>query len=547
MSGEGTKGAERAVDRWLAAALGALVVALFGRAAGYPFVHWDDGLHVGENPLTAHPLAEGWRGLFLTTRLGYAVPVAQLSFSLDWRLFGASAAGYHAENVVLHAANALLAARLGRRVGLSARAAYGAAALFAVHPLVVEPACWVTGRKDLLATTLLLGALVVASAPRGGARRLACGAGLALLAMLTKPSTLVAPLLFAIVLRVARPDLGRRAIAPPVAAMSAAAASIAWLDVAGEGGVGAVRDRGALEAAREIGGALAMQLAHVAWPIGLLPRYFRGAGDPSLAVVVATVAIGVALAVAAVRSAPRSPTRTGLLFATIAYLPVSGVVGLNRWFADSYMYLPLVGLTIAAAGFASERATPRISRIAPSLALGTIAVLASLAFAQSRVWRSSSTLWPDVVARYPGVPRAWALQASGDLADGKTAEAQALYVRLHEEHPDYDGAIVNQVYAYEALGRADTARDLWRRCLELGKAQCVDVFWDRVLYANPPPDERALFVAAMAGGREEMQRHLVDPAAWHRVAAALRRAGLESDAAWADSRAVLQTTPAAPP
>jgi hypothetical protein len=477
-------------DRWLALVLSVLVLAVFGRAVLFPFVHWDDGLHVSENPVTLHPWAEGWRGLLLTPRLGYPVPVSQLSFCLDRLLFGLNAHAYHAENVCLHLANAFLVQRLGERLGLSRRSAYFAAALFAVHPLVVEPVCWVTGRKDLLAAALLLGALVVVSRDwaRRGSLAIWTATGLAILAILAKPSTLVAPLLFVLVLRVARPEVGWRATAIPVAVLACCSAAAACLGLTGEVGAGAVRHRSLAEGAREIAGALTFQLGHLAWPVDLLPRYFRVPGEPSIGAMVAALLGVFAMAVVAVAAKPGSVGRTGLLFASIAYLPVSSIVGLNRWFADSYMYLPLVGLSWAATSFASRCWPPRLARIGLVLSSAAIALLGLVSVGQSLVWSSSSALWPAVVARYPTVPRAWALLASGELADGKSEEAERAYVRLHDEFPAYDGALVNQIYVYEKLGQTDVASDLWRRCLALRKEECVNVHRERALRGADSPD-----------------------------------------------------------
>src|SRR5439155_17266561 len=135
-------------------------------------------------------------------------------------------------------------------------------------------------------------------------------------------------------------------------------------------------------AAREIGGALAVQLGHVVWPFGLLPRYFREAGEPSVVLIAIALLVVLALGVVVANAPAQSPLRTGLLFAGIAYLPVCGVVGINRWFADSYMYLPLVGLAYAAVGAASARWPERPDHArtalrAAGLALAALAPIAS--------------------------------------------------------------------------------------------------------------------------------------------------------------------------
>src|SRR5262249_16020430 len=68
---------------------------------------------------------------------------------------------YHAGNVILHGANAVLACLLFERIGLGRRWAFVGALVFALHPLCAEPVSWVSGRKDLVAATLGLSPLVL--------------------------------------------------------------------------------------------------------------------------------------------------------------------------------------------------------------------------------------------------------------------------------------------------------------------------------------------------------------------------------------------------
>ncbi|MDD9820171.1 MAG: tetratricopeptide repeat protein [Nitrospira sp.] len=80
---------------------------------------------------------------------GHYWPVLYTTFWLEHKLWGFATAGYHIVNLLLHSAVTLLLWRLLRR--LSVPGAWVAAAVFAVHPVHVEPAVWVIGRKDLLA------------------------------------------------------------------------------------------------------------------------------------------------------------------------------------------------------------------------------------------------------------------------------------------------------------------------------------------------------------------------------------------------------------
>jgi hypothetical protein len=82
-------------------------------------------------------------GFFVHTPPGPIVrnfyrPVMLASFALDYALFGASPAGYHATNVVLHALCVVFVLLLLLHLGASPIAAFCGALLFAVHPLQSE-------------------------------------------------------------------------------------------------------------------------------------------------------------------------------------------------------------------------------------------------------------------------------------------------------------------------------------------------------------------------------------------------------------------------
>jgi len=67
---------------------------------------------------------------------------------------------YHLVNLLLHALNVWLVWKLAARL-LSSRAAWFAAALFAVHPIATEAVDNVVGRADLLAAMAVLAGLLI--------------------------------------------------------------------------------------------------------------------------------------------------------------------------------------------------------------------------------------------------------------------------------------------------------------------------------------------------------------------------------------------------
>ena len=125
-------------------------LAVYSQAVGFSFINIDDPTYASQNPQVQAGLSLAGLRWSLGVHDCNWVPLTWLSLMLDSTLFGIGPAGYHATNVVLHAANALiLFLALASATGYTARSAF-VAALFALHPLHVESVAWVAERKDVL-------------------------------------------------------------------------------------------------------------------------------------------------------------------------------------------------------------------------------------------------------------------------------------------------------------------------------------------------------------------------------------------------------------
>jgi hypothetical protein len=137
-----------AVFPWLVAAV---ALAVYANALQNGFAFDDEGI-VLHNDLV-HGINGAWRA-FITpywpNGAGQYRPLVIASFSAEWALWGPSAAGYHAINLLWHAAASMLVYALARR-WLSFGGAAIAAMIFAVHPVHVEAVANVVGRSELMA------------------------------------------------------------------------------------------------------------------------------------------------------------------------------------------------------------------------------------------------------------------------------------------------------------------------------------------------------------------------------------------------------------
>src|SRR4029079_15657582 len=145
-----------------------------------------------------------------------------------------------ATNVLLHAANAVLAWRLLDR--LAVPGAWIAAALFAVHPVHVESVAWITERKNVLSGVFYLSAaLLYVTRGRDDARAVAGVVALYVLALLSKSVTATLPVALAIVLwwRAGAPSARDvRRLAPLLAIGLAAGGLTGWMERTRGGGAG---------------------------------------------------------------------------------------------------------------------------------------------------------------------------------------------------------------------------------------------------------------------------------------------------------------------
>src|SRR5689334_10042194 len=141
-------------ERWEIAKVAAIILAAvlpYLPALRGGFV-WDDEPLITANPLMRTPsgLAEIWSG----SRIADYFPVTNTVFWIEHHLFGNNATGYHAFNILLQAANALLLWRVLRRLQIPG--AFLAALIFAIHPIHAESVAWISELKNVLSMFFFL-------------------------------------------------------------------------------------------------------------------------------------------------------------------------------------------------------------------------------------------------------------------------------------------------------------------------------------------------------------------------------------------------------
>lgn len=467
--------------RWFAACLPALAaLALFWPAAGYEFLDYDDPLLLTANPLVQRPCPANLARLVSAPAFGDYQPLPLLTYALEWSLVGPTPAAFHLTNVALHALSALLVGLLFAP-HLGGRRARAAALLFALHPLAVEPVCWVASRKDTLMLPLLLAAALchrrAASEPGRGLAWGGLGLLLGALALLSKTAAVVLPLLLLLERAAAR---GRLAPLPRElpwlalhAVLAAVAVSLKLLALREVGFAGPEPPPGGWPArAHLVAHTVGAYLAHGLAPVGLHLNYDPQRASPALAWLGALA--GLLCGVALLRGpGRRAGVWLGALWAAAGVLPGAQLVLFPFWAADRYAYVALPGLAAALAGLLLPAARASAPRAGWAF-LGVLALCAALSALQARLWRDSAALWSGTLRRDPDNRVAPLGVARVSLRRGELELARRQLEEVRARQPDNPRVPV--LLAQLALVRGDPAeaerllRDLSPadRALELG-------------------------------------------------------------------------------
>ncbi|MBL8212817.1 MAG: hypothetical protein JNK87_19035 [Bryobacterales bacterium] len=386
---------------------------------------------------------------------GYTVSGLYRPLGLTWlwlqgQAIGSSPAGYHAVSLTLHATAASLL-HLVLQPLAGPPAALAAALLFAVHPIHAEAVIPIYGQLDLLASLLILAAILAAQHQRHLPAVLALAA-----AMLVKESAFLGVGLLWLVVR---PPW--RTLAPCAAVtLAAAAARFAVL-----GSLALPADATVIGPNAPVSlwmKAILISTAHAlrlcVFPTGQTVYYghLRDslAGFPSAEL--SWLATGALIAAALWLTQPRRHLAVALGWFSLCLLPVANIVPIGVLVAERSLYLAVAGLTLLAA-----RARPVV-----------IALLVVIALAASwhvtYQWRTERSLWEYTVAAHPRSPKAhamvgWAILEEAGYAKAGTradllAQAETAFHRALALNPRSTDALTGRALLRWSAKGCDAAR-----------------------------------------------------------------------------------------
>ncbi len=397
----------------------AAVLAIYLQTTSFGYVNYDDKIVTRAGQQIERGLSAGsLERIFTPTGMSTFQPLRDLAVEVVYEFNGLDPSGYHWFNLLLYLASlaalfwlltVLLPLAGGKWPGGVRLWASLATAWYAVHPVHVEAVAWINGSKEMLSGMFYFLALGFYLHSR---RRTLFGvyylAALLcfLLGMLSKPSVAAFPLVIA-ALELLFPAPDRRTgravarvipyLVPTVLAglyfvFRTTASPDQWLQ------------ESMLIHMLSMASVLGRYLLNMGIPVNLChsypPPFFFGDYDWRLLFYLLLDTSLVAGIWLAVRRGARL-VAFSLLFFLLNLLPVSGLVPIAVFMADRYLFIPSLGLIVAAlAGLARlVRARPgRLHPTVPTVVLvAMLLLLALVSHDRCGHWRDSLSLWRSAV------------------------------------------------------------------------------------------------------------------------------------------------------
>ena len=401
-----------------------VVFAVYFPVLKHPFVIYDDVDYVSQNLQVQQGLTLGTLRWALTSmQFSNWHPLTWMSHALDCELFGLDAGGHHFTSLLLHAIDAvILFLLLSRMTGKPGRSLM-VALLFGLHPVNVESVAWVAERKTVLSMLFLLLALwaYLWYARKPGIGRHLCVDGLFALALAAKPMVVTFPFILLLLdywplqriklqgindwqspsdtLSLSLPQFPPLQLLTeklPLFALSVASCTVT---VIAQHRV-AMKTVEAFPLRDRLVNAIfsyVMYLWKVVWPVHLSVFYAPQGSRLATWQAVLCLAILAAITILVWQGWHSRPyLLMGWLWFLGTMVPMIGIVQVgDQGMADRYVYLPYVGIFIAAVWGVADLAQMR--RIEPrwsaAAACAVLLVLCFLTRIQLRNWESSYALF----------------------------------------------------------------------------------------------------------------------------------------------------------
>lgn len=409
--------------------------------------------------------------------------IRQLSFLLDYKLFGNNPFGYHVENTLLHAINSVLLYRFLVIISFSAANAFVAALLFAVHPVHVEAVASIANRKELLALMFIfLSMICYMRAVRTMMlldRYILLSVSLffyitAILSKQTAALLLLAIVAYEYTLLDAKERFIGKLAAPLMAALlSYLAYKFAYPFFMSFYSIPETMGIRYDHIVLTIISVFYFDIKYLIFPIQLSAdhtiKFIYNFNEPLFIIALSLL---ICYCILALMSFKRDKlVFFMLLWIIIFLLPTVNIVpGVSYFFAERYLYIPSAGYA-AIIGRLLNGIIPEISFRKQTAIVSVLLLFSYLTVMRNTAWRDEGTLWKDTIRKSPRSIFAHNNLGNVYFQKGDLDAAQHEYKKTLELFPNHPESLYNLANIYYIQGDKEKAIDKYRLFLRVWKGE----------------------------------------------------------------------------
>jgi len=427
---------------WLFAVTGITAICFFPMLSN-GFTNWDDDVYVIRNELLRGP---DWQGIFSREVVGNYHPITILTLAINYKLTGLDVSSYLYFNYFLHLINTMLVFKFIYEISnKKVKVAFLTALVFGIHPMHVESVSWISERKDVLYTFFFLLSLIKYWQYLQTGKKInyrVCFLFF-LLSLLSKPAAIVLPLVLLLLDYWKNGSINRKVVIAKIPfLLFSLLFAIITLKI--QSATAIVKLDSYPLWSRPLFASYAIMIYilrfFIPYPLSAFHPFPKTDNLPWPYILSPFLITGLFIFVWYKKR--NRVIVFGSLFFLINLLLVSHIVSIgSSVVSERYTYVPYIGIAFILSMWLSQ-IRGRLYWLAPSLitiVFGYITVM------RIPIWKDSSSLWTNVINRYPDAPLPRTSRANYNITlandPAHSNEAMALYQQALD---DCNAALMNK-------------------------------------------------------------------------------------------------------
>lgn len=372
-------------------------------------VNYDDDSVIFNNPIITNFKVSDLLTIFTSGVGGNYHPLTTISFIINYKLAGNSPFSFHLINLILHLLNTILVFLFIRKLtNNNFKITLVTVLFFCIHPMHVESVAWIVERKDLLFAFFYLLTLLfyLKYLNNKNLKTYILFTVTGILSLLSKPAAVTLPVILVLIDYFLNGKIHLKNFLNKIPLfLSAILIGLATIAIQKEDAIGKIND---FSFFTRIGNASYALTSYVIKSIvpsnfSVMHPFPKNSFLDNFKLVSATIFLGLMLFFFFKKWHKNKYIVFGILFFVINLVLVLQFFSVGRAIiAERYTYLPYLGIFFSIGHIWSNAKTSILTKKAINIGLLIFTVYCMFStWNQSKVWKTSNTLWTKVIKEYP--------------------------------------------------------------------------------------------------------------------------------------------------